>query len=180
VEIPGFSLFITTGFDQILESALREVRSVKPSSISYSPNFPSDLDIAGSAASQPTVFHLCGRPEFSPSSCAVTGDEWQIFSEALISPERRPWRLIAGLRERVLLFLGGGHPSGFLSSFLRLVRLSNSTPSRPVLMGLSALDGDPTVLQSLQPLGGGTTVFADSGGMTFVEELHRRLSRSVP
>ena len=104
VEITAFSLFITSSFDQILESALREMRSVDPSSISYSPNSPSDLNIAGSTASRPTVFHLCGRPEFSPNSCAVTSDEWQIFVEALTSPERQPWRLIAELRERVLLF----------------------------------------------------------------------------
>ena len=170
-KIGGFSLFITTGFDRMLETVLKEIRNVTPDSISYTPKNVLDVDGSSLEWSRPVVFHLCGMPE--ALSCALTEEDWLDFAEALQSLERQPQELVAELRGRVLLFLGGGHPSGFVRWFLRWAHPSRlGTGGVHEFLGMSVTDSDGAVLKFLQNRSPCTIVFADDGGAGFLEELH--------
>jgi hypothetical protein len=86
-EITDFNLFLTTAFDPLMESALNEVRKKETQSLSYSPSDPQDLPAARDL-SRPTVYHLFGTSDVSPTYAISREDllEWFYAMESKPRP----------------------------------------------------------------------------------------------
>ena len=114
-EITDFNLFLTTTFDSLMESALNEIRKKATDSFTYSPTDRQDLP-AGKDLSRPTVYHLFGTLDVSPTYAVSREDllEWIYAMES----QPRPKNLFDELRQNYLLILGA-QLSDWLPWFLR-------------------------------------------------------------
>jgi hypothetical protein len=120
--IDGFNLFVTTNFDDLLESALRAERVGSIDSLVYAGNERIDLPSAVDVLSATTVYHLFGKVSAMTNTYAVTEEDTLEFMCALQSDGKRPPRLFDGLREHHLLLVGCNFSDWLARFFIRAVR----------------------------------------------------------
>lgn len=116
-QISGFRLFLTTGYDRLLQRALDAVRPTPSATFSYSLHGNRDdlPDLRSTEA--PIVYHLLGS---TADECAVTEADILEHMHGLIS-EERPEHLFDALRGSDLLFLGCGFPDWLARFFIRIM-----------------------------------------------------------
>jgi hypothetical protein len=168
-EITDFQLFVTTGYDQLLQNALTTARpSTAVESLRHSLR-PPRHDLPAVEVAKPTVFHLLGT---SPDECAVTDAAILERLHNWIAEEGPP-NLLRALRAGDLLFLGCGF-SGWLARFF--IRIMNGEPfersDRPprhlVVDELVTNDKGLRVFLSHHNV----PVFTDTDAAAFVATLH--------
>jgi len=133
-EITDFNLFVTTGFDGLLEAAIDEVRfsgEARTRSIAYVPNNKQDLPSGGDDG-RPVVYHLFGKVSPMPYSYAISDEDLLEFLHALQS-DRRPENLLGRLESENLLLIGSNFPDWVARMFLRTTKGKRLSDSRPVL-----------------------------------------------
>jgi hypothetical protein len=184
-------IFITSSLDRALETAL-SARSCEqaahavttfaysPRSFAYSPRSffvadePEPLRLDAVPA---IVFHAAGLPDTSPGEVAISDAEWQFFAERLSDYEKQPRWLAEALREGNLLFIGGGHPAGFVEFWIRqLARSQDHTSFRQgqLWLGASVLAHDSGLASYVRDPNVSVNVFDDGGATIFLTDLARR------
>lgn len=135
-EIRHLNLFVTTGFDSLIEAALDEVRfggAARTRSIAYLPNNKQDLPPGGDDGGLPTVYHLFGRASAVPNSYAISDEDLLEFLTALQSDARRPENLLNRLKAEHVLLIGGNFPDWVARVFLRMAKGRRLSESRDEL-----------------------------------------------
>jgi len=175
-EIRDFNLFVTTGFDSLLEAALDEVRfagSPRTRSIPYAPNNKQDLP--GDDDGRPTVYHLFGKVSALPNSYAISDEDLLEFLTALQSDARRPENLLNRLKSEHVLLIGGHFPDWVARMFLRTTKGRRLSESRDELEFLA--DGrnasEPSLISFLTHFSPQTRVF-NGDLVQFVDTLWQR------
>jgi hypothetical protein len=173
-EITDFNLFLTTTFDSLMESALNEIRKKETQSLAYSPTERQDLP-AGKDLSRPTVYHLFGTLDVSPTYAVSREDllEWIYAMES----QPRPKNLFDDLRQNYLLILGATF-SDWLLWFLRLrieKRLSETRDWFEYLADSRIADHPDLVF--LRHFSKQTRRY-EGGAVKFVEELWTRWTKN--
>jgi hypothetical protein len=176
-EIRHFNLFVTTSFDNLLETAINEVRfggEGRTESIAYAPNNVRDLKTAKRDLTQPTVYYLFGRVSASPS-CAISEEDLLEFLYALQSESRRPERLFDELENNHLLIVGGNFSDWVARMFLRTAKRRRLSDPREVLEILAddRSGKDPGLVAFLGNFSPRTKIF-HAGAEAFVEALWQR------
>lgn len=182
-EIEGFSLFVTTTFDGLMETALREARpNAKPQVVKYFPSAEqTDLPTLWESTGDTYVYHLMGRyssaaiegtPEF-----AVTEEETLEFVHSLQRKPGGPAQLLKELGEKQLLMLGVAFPDWLMRFVIRMSngerRLSESKTGRAMLPRKAA-QVDPALIAFLDRFSRGFDILEDYTAASFVEELGGR------
>jgi hypothetical protein len=175
-EITDFNLFLTTGFDSLMESALAEIRKAEIQSLAYSPAERQELP-ARKDLILPTVYHIFGVADVSPTYAVSREDhlEWIYAMES----QPRPKNLFDDLRENYILILGAGF-SDWLLWFLRLrieKRLSESRDWYEYLADDRISENSNQVF--LRHFSKQTKRY-DGGAVKFVDELWRRWTKHRP
>lgn len=135
-EITDFQLFVTTGYDQLLQDALRRARRVPTQTFGYSVDGErGDLPRAGTA--EPTVFHLLGS---ASGQLALTDAELLEHLHCWIE-DNHPRRLLTALKENDLLFLGCGFSDWLARFFIRI--MSGKRFDRPDLQPRQLVVDEP-------------------------------------
>jgi len=178
-EIGQFNLFVTTGFDTLLEVALDQVRFggvPQTRSIAYAPNNKQDLP-QGIEDGSPTVYHLFGKVSALPNSYAISDEDLLEFLTALQSDARRPENLFNRLKSEHVLLIGAHFPDWVARMFLRTTkgrRLSESRDELEFLFEESA-SREPSLVAFLKHFSKPTRLFdGDLDLGQFVETLWRR------
>ena len=114
-EITDFRLFVTTGYDRLLQDALDRVRA-PARTFSYSVDGERG-DLPPSATGDPTVFHLLGT---TSDELALTDAELLEHLHCWIADDH-PRRLLTALRENDLLFIGCGFSDWLARFFIRIM-----------------------------------------------------------
>ncbi len=177
-EIRPFNLFVTTGFDSLLEAALDEVRfggAPRTRSIAYAPNNKQDLPTAGGDDSVPTVYHLFGKVSALPNSYAISDEDLLEFISALQSDARRPENLLNRLKSEHLLLIGANFPDWVARMFLRTTKGRRLSESRDELEFLAEEGAarEPSLVIFLRHFSPPTRLFNGDLGR-FVETLSQR------
>jgi hypothetical protein len=129
--ITHFNLFVTTGFDPLLENAINLVRfkgEPRTRSIAYTLNKPIDID----TIERPTVYYLLGRMS-TAVRYVISDDDLLEFVFALQAQEGRPKNLFDALRDNNLLLIGGHFPGWLVRLFLRTAKGIPLSTDRDVL-----------------------------------------------
>src|SRR5215472_115931 len=176
-EIRQFNLFVTTGFDSLLETAVNEVRfggAPRTHTFAYAPNNVCDLETTKRALIGPTVYHLFGKLSASPS-CAISDEDLLEFLYALQSESRRPERLFDELENNHLLIVGGNFSDWVARIFLRTAKRRRLSDPREVLETLAddRSGKDPGLVAFLGNFSPRTKIF-HAGAEPFVEALSER------
>jgi hypothetical protein len=176
-EIRHFNLFVTTSFDNLLETAINEVRfggQARTESIAYAPNNVRDLKTAKRDLTQSTVYYLFGRVSASPS-CAISDEDLLEFLYALQSESRRPERLFDELENNHLLIVGGNFSDWVARMFLRTAKRRRLSDPREVLEILAddRSGKHPGLVAFLGNFSPRTKIF-HAGAEAFVEALWER------
>jgi hypothetical protein len=173
-------IFITSSLDRTLETVLaaraceqaaHAVTTLAYSPMSFSIDEPLRLDAAPAI-----VFHAAGLPERVPGGVAISDAEWQLFAERLSDYQTQPRWLAEALHEGNLLFIGGGHPAGFVEFWIRQLARSQG-PLRftgGVWLGASVLAHDSGLASYVRDPDVSGNVFDDGGATIFLMELARR------
>lgn len=122
--IRPFKLYVTTGFDDLLRTAIDAQRfkgQRRTESFAFSPQHKEDLPGPLSSLAYPVVYHLLGRATAAPEY-VVTEEDTLEWVHSLQSHERQPERLLGELRSRSLLIIGSGHPDWLARFFLRAAK----------------------------------------------------------
>ena len=173
-ELTDFNLFLTTSFDSLMESALKEIRQKETQSLAYSPVDRQDLPARKDLMS-PTVYHLFGISDVSPTYAVSREDllEW-IYA---MGSQPRPKNLFDDLRENYVLILGVGF-SDWLLWFLRLRLEKRLSESRDWFEYLAynriAENPDLVFLRHFSK----QTKRYEGGAVKFVDELWSRWTKS--
>jgi hypothetical protein len=183
--IDGFSLFVTTGFDDLLRRAIDdELFEGRPTTqvVAYSLPDPRDLPSGDPERERPTVYHLLGKVSETPDDYALTEEDTLEFVHSLQSRERSPNNLLDELRKRSLLIIGCGYSDWLARFFLRIAMRQRLRQARDTMAVVAdtrehddlALDG---FLRSVRALGGSnsadTRVF-NGGAVEFIDQLASR------
>src|SRR6516225_1306555 len=175
-EIRQFNLFVTTGFDTLLEDALNQVRfggMPQTRSIAYAPNNKHDLPPA--IEDGPTVYHLFGKVSMVPNAYAISDEDLLEFLTALQSDTRRPENLFNRLKSEHVLLIGAHFPDWVVRMFLRTTkgrRLSESRDEIEFLAEESA-SREPSLVAFLKNFSKQTRLLHGDLGQ-FVETLWQR------
>ncbi len=126
-EVRGFRLFISTTPDRLLEQAIDEVRfggSKGAQSISFQLSKPDDLPrpFEELAPNEAVVVHPFGLLSIMPNSCVLSEEDLLEFCYQFHQADASLSRLLAALRSRPLLFLGGMWNDWVARFFLRNAR----------------------------------------------------------
>jgi hypothetical protein len=124
-EISGFSLYVTTGYDRLLQRALDAVRPEAAITRSYALDGNHEDLPDRRTGEAPIVYHLLGS---TAEDCAITEADILEHMHNLISDER-PERLFDALRDHDLLFLGCGFPDWLARFFIRIMNGAPFAPS---------------------------------------------------
>jgi hypothetical protein len=175
-EIRHFNLFVTTGFDSLLEAALDQVRFggvPQTLSIAYAPNNKQDL-LQG-IEDGPTVYHLFGKVSAVPNSYAISDEDLLEFLTALQSDARRPENLFNRLKSEHVLLIGAQFPDWVARMFLRTTKGRRLSESRDELEFLAeeSASREPSLVAFLKHFSKPTRLFDGDLGQ-FVETLWRR------
>jgi hypothetical protein len=176
-EIRQFNLFVTTGFDTLLEVALDEVRFggvPQTRSIAYAPNDKRDLT-QGVEGGSPTVYHLFGKVSPLPNSYAISDEDLLEFLTALQSDARRPENLFNRLKSEHVLLIGAHFPDWVARMFLRTTKGRRLSESRDELEFLAeeSASREPSLVAFLRHFSKPTHLF-DGDLAHFVETLWQR------
>jgi hypothetical protein len=173
--ITEFQLYVTTGFDQLIEKALKEANRPPQKPQAYYRKDPQKTDLAMAADSkQPVVYHLLGLPS--------AWDEFALSEEDLLEwlpgmqmPDKGPQRLFEKLHSHHLLLLGCNFPDWLGRFILRLTRRerlgdfqTDQTPERTVVE--TNLRNDVPLREFLDLFTKGISFF-DKDADVFVERL---------
>jgi hypothetical protein len=177
-EIRHFNLFVTTGFDSLLETALDEVRfggTPRTRSIAYAPNNKQDLPPGGAEDGRPTVYHLFGKVSALPNSYAISDEDLLEFLTALQSDARRPENLLNRLKSEHVLLIGAHFPDWVARMFLRTTKGRRLSESRDELEFLAeeSASREPSLVAFLKHFSPPTRLFNGDLGQ-FVETLWQR------
>lgn len=179
-EIRHFNLFVTTGFDSLLETAINEARfdgEARTQTIAYALNKKEqdDLPPGGTAGGRPIVYHLFGKASPMPNSYAISDEDLIEFLHALQS-ENRPENLLHRLENENLLLIGGNFPDWVARFFLRTMKRKRLSDSPAVLECLAEnhLAREPGLVAYLAHFSRKTQIF--HGTAEFVETLWQRWS----
>jgi hypothetical protein len=177
-EIRNFNLFVTTGFDSLLEAALDEVRfrgASRTRSIAYAPNNKQDLPPGGTEEAQPIVYHLFGKVSPLPNSYAISDEDLLEFLTALQSDARRPEKLFNRLKSQHVLLIGTHFPDWVARMFLRATKGRRLSESRDELEFLAeeSVSCEPSLVTFLKHFSPPTRLFNGDLGR-FVETLWQR------
>jgi hypothetical protein len=177
-EIRHFNLFVTTGFDSLLEAALDEVRfggAPRTQSIAYAPNNKQDLPSGGARDGRPTVYHLFGKVSALPNSYAISDEDLLEFLTALQSDARRPENLLNRLKSEHVLLIGAHFPDWVARMFLRTTKGRRLSESRDELEFLAEeiASREPSLVTFLKHFSPPTRLFNGDFGQ-FVETLWQR------
>ncbi len=182
-EIEGFSLFVTTTFDGLMETAVRAARpGVQPHVVKYFPSAEqTDLPTLWESTGEPYVYHLMGRyssaaiegtPEF-----AVTEEETLEFVHSLQRKPGGPDQLLKELAEKQLLVLGVTFPDWLMRFMIRMSngdRRLKELKSGRAMFPLKAAQVDPGLITFLGGFSRGFDILEDYTAASFVEELNGR------
>ena len=176
-EIRHFNLFVTTGFDSLLEAALDEARfggASRTRSIAYAPNNKQDLP-SGAEDGRPTVYHLFGKVSALPNSYAISDEDLLEFLTALQSDARRPENLLNRLKSEHVLLIGAHFPDWVARMFLRTTKGRRLSESRDELEFLAeeSASREPSLVMFLKHFSPPTRLFEGDLGQ-FVETLWQR------
>jgi len=176
-EIRHFNLFVTTGFDSLLEAALDEVRfggKQRSRSIAYAPNNKQDLPV-GAEDGPPTVYHLFGKVSALPNSYAISDEDLLEFLIALQSDARRPENLLNRLKSQHVLLIGAHFPDWVARMFLRTTKGRRLSESRDELEFLAeeSASREPSLVTFLKHFSPPTRLFEGDLGQ-FTEMLWQR------
>src|SRR6202167_767992 len=174
--IPEFDLFVSTTFDQLLESAINLERfngSPTTEVLSYSPNRVTDLPSERDRLQRPVVYHLFGKLSASPTY-VISDEDLLEFICALQSEHLAPEKLFHELEHNHLLFIGSNFTNWLARLFLRMAKRQRLSDPRDV--GEVLADGysgsDERLVSFLQQVSVRTRIYV--GADKFVEELHER------
>ncbi len=180
--IHHLNLFLSFGFDRLLEKAIDLVRFNGHSttkSLAFAPRArvedipcdPEDLTV-------PHVFHLFGLSD-TGNEFAVTEEDYLEQVHALHDQERQPKLLFDALRDNSLLFIGCGFPD-WLQRFLVRVIANGRPEDRGTLAIFIAdqLEHDVELARFLERYCGDT--FLNTEPSAFVAELHQRWQQRNP
>jgi hypothetical protein len=175
--IRHFNLFVTTGFDALLETAIDEVRfsgEQRTRVITYAPNNKQDLPQGGDDG-RPTVYHLFGKVSALPNSYAISDEDLLEFLYALQSDSRRPENLLGRLESENVLLIGANFPDWVARMFLRTTKGKRLSDSRQVLEILAEDHSAraPSLITFLTNFSPQTKIFS-GGSVQFVEALWER------
>jgi hypothetical protein len=176
-EIRQFNLFVTTGFDTMLETALDQVRFggvPQMQSIAYAPNNKQDLP-QGIEDGSATVYHLFGKVSPLPNSYAISDEDLLEFLTALQSDTRRPENLFNRLKSEHVLLIGAHFPDWVARMFLRTTKGRRLSESRDELEFLAEENAscEPSLVAFLTHFSKPTRLYDGDLGQ-FVETLWRR------
>ncbi len=176
--IPEFDLFVSTTFDQLLETAINTERSGGAAStevLSYSPNRVVDLPSERDGLQRPVVYHLFGRVSASPTY-VISDEDLLEFICALQSEHLAPEKLFHELEHNHLLFIGSNFTNWLARLFLRMAKRQRLSDPRDVgeIMADDHTSEDERLVSFLQQVSVRTRIYL--GAERFVDELHDRLA----
>lgn len=168
--IEPLRLFLTSSLDRGLEAALERPSTKLVASIAYTPAKPLGLDDIDLSHIPTLVFHVTGSASGFLGDAVVTGTDWRYFADAW--RERQPAKLPELFEDKNLLFLGGGHPAGFVEFWIELAARLHCLS---FWIGSSLFAHDPALAGFLRESAGRQQIlFDDSGDPTFLSELALR------
>jgi len=177
--IRSFTLYVSTTFDPLLETAINEVRfrgAPRTQSVTYTFKESKDLPCEIRQLPEPMVFYLCGRATSQPNY-VVTQEDTLEFMHSLQSEKKRPRLLFDALRSHHLLLLGSTYPDWLARFFIRAVRnerLMMPCDQETILVSDTICKDEHLVPFLSSPLSYGTRVLESCGTAEFVDELHSR------
>ena len=189
--IDDFSLYVTTTLDDLLATAIDEVRhggAEKTRRILHVPNLPTDefRDITDGdlASSQFTaVLSLFGRARNAQLYAAHDEDMLEYVHNLQTRESNVPERFVAKLRSLDLLFVGCSLPEWLGRFFLRLSSVDrlgdDRRPKREFLVGDIAADAGDGLVVFLERFSRQTNILR-SNPQQFVTELARRWRERHP
>jgi len=175
----GFKLFITTTFDNSLQTAIDNVRFKglpRTEVRAYSPTNTRDLPKPIADLEQPVVFHLLGRVAPTPDY-VVTEEDALEFVHSLHT--KRPTMLFDEIYKKDLLVIGCRFPGWLIRSFIRLARTERllEARGRTVFVVDTGAREDRALIDFLKAFRTRTEVFEHTGPIEFVDELYARWHR---
>ncbi len=180
--IRHFNLFLSFGFDTLLEKAIDLTRFNGQStakSLAFAPRARvEDIPCEPEELPVPHVFHLFGLAG-TGNEFAVTEEDYLEQVHALHDQERQPKLLFDALRDNSLLFIGCGFPD-WLQRFLVRVIANGRPEDRGTLEIFIAdqLEHDVELARFLERYCGDT--FLSTKPTAFVAELHQRWQQRNP
>jgi TIR domain/SIR2-like domain len=177
--IPGFTIFVSLTFDDLLATALKELRpGAEPEQQIFLPNdkkyFSTVRKDTANIQAQPLIFHLLGKLS-SSREFALCEDDLLEFVHALQDKQRQPVDLFAAMREHHLLILGCGFNDWLARFFLRSMRSDDfSRPGKHsnYLVGAHVAD-DKNLTNYLQDFSADSKVIAMPAAEFVIELAHR-------
>ncbi|MGJ8644725.1 MAG: toll/interleukin-1 receptor domain-containing protein [Luteolibacter sp.] len=174
--ILDFPLYVTTGFDGLLSSAVLEERGESPDEFSYCPKNIQDLPSSVDSLSNPTVYQLFGKVA-ATAKYAICDEDVLEWISALQSETYAPERLVSELQEHHLLFIGVNYPDWLGRFFVRTAKRKRLSEDRDwfEFVVQPEATGDRLLSSFLRQVSRNTFVIGDcSDPASFVDELHRR------
>jgi len=177
-KVNALRLVITTSVDNSVEAAFHAVRHGAVRSLVLAPHLPSSEFTAARPDEETLLVHIAGRIHVIPDT-AITDSDWLPWSLALQAHTRGFNEVVDNLRSCSLLFIGGGHPLGFVQWFIQVCRGRRLLfhDAKPVWIGASVLQGDQALIDWLQGTRTHARLFDDQGGQGFVFDLADRWVR---
>jgi hypothetical protein len=181
-EISHFNLFVTTGFDSLLEEAINTVRfggRPETATVVYRWNDNKDLECAKESLNRPTIYHLLGILSASPTYVICEEDllEWVCALQS-----HSPPNLFDELENNHLLILGVNFSDWLARFFLRTAKRHRLSDQRDVLEILAdtRTHQDTSLALFLKHFSSRTRVFQGGGAVEFVEQLWQRWRQRNP
>jgi hypothetical protein len=175
VEIPKFTLFVSTTVDTLLEEAITAVRGRPPVAVSF-PATSSiiDLDEPAMEKNGALVFQILGRVSSLPKFAVSEGQMVEQMHD-FMTGKNRPDKLIDKLQQSHLLVLGVDFPDWMARFLLRLARdkaLWDSRQMMEIFADSRSMQNEfAAFLRHFSPLN--SHVFTDGTPVDFVRELNR-------
>ena len=177
-QITDFNLYVTTGFDSLLEEAINLTRfnGISGTDVyAYMPTRPADLPFEKERLQRPTVYHLLGKIAATPSY-AVCDEDVLEFVHTLQSPNFCPDKLFNELETNHLLILGCNFSDWLGRFFLRTAKRRRLSETRAELeiIADSRTPKDADLVLFLRHVSSRTRIFSGGDARKFVAELWRR------
>lgn len=171
--IKDFNLYLTLGFDNLLQRALGEER-VLPCHLAFTSKSPcDDLPKALNSLAEPLVYALFGKSTPAPEF-VISEDDLLKWVGTMQNPDKRPSLLFDALRDGHLLFIGCNLPDWVWRFFIKSTREHSllTQDATETLIALKPHDHDHlvTFLDRFSPM----TRVLDMAPQAFVAELETR------
>jgi hypothetical protein len=180
--ISQLKLFVTTGFDHLLQRALTEERpNEEVKVLAYSPNDPADLATELARTRATVVYHLLGQVSALPDF-VITEEDMLEFLYLMQTESKRPLLLFDELKNNHLLIIGSSFPDWLARFFIRIAkggRLSNQREPLEIVAD-RRIQTDKNLVVFLEHFSYRTEIFHGGGAVEFVDELARRYAELPP